>query len=89
MKFDWKEKEIISTNLGENEYAVEYSQPTGRYRVSFFQNNHYQGDVIFNDMSIEKNNAYCPICQTERFIPNPIGYCCVCGHHLNQLEDRL
>lgn len=33
-----------------------------------------------------KINAYCPICDKERYISKPIGYCSVCGHHLNQME---
>lgn len=62
---------------------VDYNSGLGMYRVTFFRNNHWSGDVVFDEIT----NAYCPICDAMRYIPKLKGYCNVCGHHLNITED--
>lgn len=67
-------------------WQLDYSKVLGMYRITQFKDNHWNGDIVFNE--IKKENAYCPICDKERWIPGEKGYCCECGHHLNAGNKR-
>lgn len=69
------------------ELQIDYSKKLGMYRITRFKDNHWDGDMVFKEA--EKENAYCPICDKKRWIPDVIGYCCKCGHHLNAMGELL
>ena len=68
-------------------WQIDYAKELGIYRITRFRNNHWDGDLVFDE--VEKENAYCPICDEKRWIPNIRGYCYKCGHHLNTTEELL
>lgn len=65
------------------EWQIDYSKELGMYRITRFRNNHWDCDLVFDEIEKEYN-AYCPVCDEDRYIPNDIGYCYKCGHHLNR-----
>ena len=68
-------------------WQIDYAKKLGMYRITRFRDNYWDGDIVFKE--IEKENAYCPICDEKRWIPDTIGYCCKCGHHLNAMEEPI
>ena len=68
-------------------WQIDYSKELGMYRITRFKDSHWDGDLVFDE--VEKENAYCPICNEKRWIPDVIGYCCKCGHHLNTMGELL
>ena len=68
-------------------WQIDYTKKLGMYRITRFRDNHWDGDIVFKE--VEKENAYCPIYNEKRWIPDIIGYCCKCGYHLNAMEELL
>lgn len=54
MKYDWfLVQEEEDENTGES-YQIDYSKVLRKYRISFFKNNHFQDEIIFDEVKNEK-----------------------------------
>lgn len=84
---EYEEKEDRFSVYSHIKWQIDYAKELGMYRLTRFKDNHWDGDIVFDE--IEKENAYCPICDEKRWIPDMRGYCCKCGHHLNAMEELL
>lgn len=83
---EYDEKEDRFSDYAKIKWQIDYSEELGMYRITRFKDNHWDGDLVFDEIK----NAYCPICDKTRYIPDKIkiGYCCKCGHHLNRSENN-